>query len=170
MPGANDAFKKRLQQLSRGGVWEKAQADASTPFATIPDGKYLVLIVGAKITEAQSDGHLQIKWDYRVEEGEEKNVVVSEYMDISQPERLKWLFIRCTRLGIDLGASGGPEALPQVLEHIENQKYYVRLSAATNESKKNPGQFFQNYNVDRVFGYGDDFDPSTLGMAGETDE
>ena len=155
-------FANKLKALARGDGWSKAAESAAKPFENMPAGKYMCTVVGAELCEAGTDGHLQIKWTYRVEEGDHQNENIYEYMDMSEMDRLKWYFIRMNKFGID-AASIGPEKTEELLEELVAAKYSVRVVVREVPSKKEPGTMSSFASVDRVFrgGEGDEITESS---------
>lgn len=153
------SFQSKLKAAQ--STWGKARsrAESEKSFSEVEDGRYLVQITDAKLTESQASGRLQAAFSYVILQGENKGEILRSYDGLESEENQVWFGRKIARLGYDI-----PEDFDQIQEILAEitsgkPKVFIRV--------KTKGEF-QNIYIDRMATAedgGDDGDEATSDQA-----
>jgi hypothetical protein len=136
-------FKKKL--AAAGKKWKVARETASTGgsgWDEFEDGRYLTQVTGLEIGESQN-GRLQLVWDFKFLEGDNKDKVKKDFQGMETEQNLQFVAQRITQFGYEVPED--IEDVEDVVKAILKEKPICRISL------KSKGDF-QNVRVLKVLG------------------
>lgn len=151
--------KSMKSLLAKGAKnWKTATKRESSFGSNLEDGPYIMKVTDVELTESQSSGRPQVKWEFTVQEGESKGQKAYEYDGIETEDNLYFLQRRIARLGYEI--PDDISELETLLAKIAKEKPVARCKVQTKDE-------YQHVYVNRLV---NDADAEPEGAEGEPEE